>query len=137
MRLRAMGTATTRDLAETSDFDMITVADVNLEAAAKLCNELGGGRLQPLAVDVTNLGDRFHVLCISVVVRGVAIPVAWKVLLGGMKDPWNPHWQDLAESWGCPMALPGERMSDVESRLASMWRPAEMAARKGGRGGGT
>ncbi len=50
----AMGTATTRDLAETSEFDLITVADVNLDAAAKLCNELGGGRLQPLAVDVTD-----------------------------------------------------------------------------------
>lgn len=50
----AMGTATTRDLAETSDFDLITVADVNLEAASKLCQELGGGRLQPLAVDVTD-----------------------------------------------------------------------------------
>lgn len=50
----AMGTATTRDLAETSDFDLITVADVNLDAAARLCHELGGGRLQPLAVDVTD-----------------------------------------------------------------------------------
>ena len=50
----AMGTATTRDLAETSDFDVITVADMNLGAASKLCAELGGGRLQPLAVDVTD-----------------------------------------------------------------------------------
>ena len=53
------------------------------------------GRRLPLAIDVTNLGDRFHVLCISVVVRGVGIPVAWKVLYGGMKDPWNPYWQVL------------------------------------------
>jgi saccharopine dehydrogenase (NAD+, L-lysine-forming) len=50
----AMGTATTRDLAETSDFAEIVVADVNLEAASRLCNELGGGRLKPLAVDVTD-----------------------------------------------------------------------------------
>lgn len=56
---------------------------------------LWSGRCLPLAIDVTNLGDRFHVLCVSVVVRGVAIPVAWKVLLGGVKDPWNPHWQAL------------------------------------------
>jgi hypothetical protein len=53
------------------------------------------GRCLPLAIDVTNLGQRFHVLCVSVVVRGVAIPVAWKVLLGGVKEPWNPHWQTL------------------------------------------
>jgi lysine 6-dehydrogenase len=50
----AMGTATTRDLAETSDFEQITVADINHEVAAKLCQELGGGRVQPLAVDVTD-----------------------------------------------------------------------------------
>jgi hypothetical protein len=49
----------------------------------------------PLAIDVTNLGERFHVLCVSVVVDGVAIPVAWKVLWGGVKEPWNPHWQRL------------------------------------------
>jgi hypothetical protein len=56
---------------------------------------LWAGRHLPLAIDVTNLGERFHVLCVSVVVRGVAIPVAWKVLLGGVKEPWGPHWQAL------------------------------------------
>ena len=53
------------------------------------------GKHLPLAIDVTNLGDRFHVLCVSVVVRGTAIPVAWKVLAAGVKDPWNPHWERL------------------------------------------
>jgi hypothetical protein len=56
---------------------------------------LWSGRHLALAIDVTNLGERFHVLCISVVVAGVGIPVAWKVLYGGMKEPWNPHWQTL------------------------------------------
>jgi hypothetical protein len=56
---------------------------------------LWSGRYLPLAIDVTNLGERFHVLCLSVVVRGVAIPVAWKVLLGGVPEAWNPHWQAL------------------------------------------
>ena len=55
------------------------------------------GRQLPLAIDVTNLGERFHVLCIAVVVRGCSIPVAWKVLYGGLKDPWNPHWKVLLE----------------------------------------
>ena len=49
----------------------------------------------PLALDVTNLGSRFHVLAISVVVSGVAIPVAWKVLRGESKGAWNPHWRSL------------------------------------------
>jgi hypothetical protein len=53
---------------------------------------LWDGQHLALAIDVTNLGERFHVLCISVMVRGLAIPVAWKVLLGGVKEPWHPHW---------------------------------------------
>ncbi len=59
---------------------------------------LWSGRHLALAIDVTNLGDRFHVLCVSVVVCGQAIPVAWKVLWGGVKDPWNPHWEKLLQA---------------------------------------
>lgn len=44
-----------------------------------------------LALDVTNLADRFHVLTCAVVYRGCSIPVVWAVLAGGTKDPWNPH----------------------------------------------
>ena len=58
---------------------------------------LWSGKHLALAIDVTNLGDRFHVLCVSVVVCGNAIPVAWKVLRGGVKDPWNPYWQTLLQ----------------------------------------
>jgi hypothetical protein len=50
-----------------------------------------------LALDPTNLADRLHVLCISVVYRGMAIPVAWKVLAGNQKEAWHPHWCDLLE----------------------------------------
>jgi hypothetical protein len=50
-----------------------------------------------LALDPTNLGNRFHVLCVSVVYRGLGIPVAWKILLGNQKDAWNPHWRDLLQ----------------------------------------
>jgi hypothetical protein len=45
-----------------------------------------------LALDVTNLGDRFHVLCLSVLYAGIGIPVAWKVLPANQKEPWHPHW---------------------------------------------
>src|SRR5262249_24939548 len=48
-----------------------------------------------LALDVTNLGERFHVLCISVVYGGVGIPVDWKILVGNEKEAWHPHWCDL------------------------------------------
>jgi hypothetical protein len=53
-----------------------------------------------LALDVTNLGDRFHVLTCAVVYRGCSIPVAWAVLTGGVKDPWNPHWVRLLDRVG-------------------------------------
>lgn len=50
-----------------------------------------------LALDVTNLGDRFHVLACAVVYRGCSIPVAWAVLPAGVREPWNPHWVQLLD----------------------------------------
>lgn len=79
------------------------------------------GKYLPLAIDVTNLGERFHILCVSVVVRGLAIPVAWKVLLGGVQEPWNPHWQTLLA--GLKKAVPDDWMVVVLSDrgLESPW----------------
>jgi Transposase DDE domain len=54
-----------------------------------------GCRRLVLALDPTTLGDRLHVLCVSAVYRGLAIPVAWKVLAGNQKEAWHPHWCDL------------------------------------------
>jgi hypothetical protein len=48
-----------------------------------------------LALDVTNLGSRFRVLAISVVVRGCGIPVAWTIQTASEKGAWNPLWDDL------------------------------------------
>jgi len=73
------------------DFDVATCFAPLLRWV--LC--LWKGRHLALAIDVTNLGERFHILCVSVVVGGVGIPVAWKVLWGGVKDPWGPYWEKL------------------------------------------
>jgi hypothetical protein len=58
-----------------------------------------------LALDVTNLADRFHVLTAAIVYRGCAIPVAWAVLPAGVTDPWQPHWVRLlgrvGDALGC------------------------------------
>src|SRR6266481_8045732 len=48
-----------------------------------------------LALDATSLGDRFTVLSISVVYRGSAIPVAWKILHANVRHPWKPEWISL------------------------------------------
>src|SRR5258708_7944722 len=45
-----------------------------------------------LALDATTLKKRFTVLVISVVYRGCAIPVAWKVVGAEQKGAWEPHW---------------------------------------------
>ena len=46
-----------------------------------------------LGMDAMTLADRFTVLCISVLYRGCAIPVAWKVVRAGEKGAWEPHWK--------------------------------------------
>jgi len=48
-----------------------------------------------LVLDATTLGERWTILSISVVLRGCAIPVAWKVLGGHEKGSWRPHWEGL------------------------------------------
>src|SRR5260221_1017613 len=50
----AMGTAATRDLSQTSDFAEIVVADADMERAQALCQELGGGRVRPKRIDVSD-----------------------------------------------------------------------------------
>jgi hypothetical protein len=53
------------------------------------------GTALALAVDATTLGDRFVVLSVSVVYRGMGIPVAWTVLAGQQKGAWRGHWLRL------------------------------------------
>ena len=48
-----------------------------------------------LVLDATTLRERWTILSISVVLRGCAIPVAWKVVGGHEKGSWRPHWEGL------------------------------------------
>ncbi len=48
-----------------------------------------------LALDATTLGEQFVVLAVSVLYRGCAVPVAWKVLLANRKHAWQPEWKAL------------------------------------------
>jgi hypothetical protein len=52
----------------------------------------------PLALDASTLGQRFTILAICVVIRGCAIPVAWKVVEATRKGAWKPHWEALLKS---------------------------------------
>jgi Transposase DDE domain len=51
-----------------------------------------------LVLDATTLGNRWTILVISVVVRGCAIPVAWKVLPAEQEGSWRPYWEGLLTS---------------------------------------
>lgn len=53
------------------------------------------GQQIAIAMDATSLGDRFVVVAFSVVYRGCAVPVAWKVLKAQEKHAWKPEWQAL------------------------------------------
>jgi len=50
----AMGSEATRDLAQTSDFEEIVIADADLKRAQDLATELGGGRLRAIEIDAAN-----------------------------------------------------------------------------------
>jgi hypothetical protein len=48
-----------------------------------------------IALDATTLGQRFTVLALSVLYRGCAVPVAWKILKATQPHPWAPEWKLL------------------------------------------
>jgi Transposase DDE domain len=56
---------------------------------------VGSSRQLALALDATSLGERWTVLAVSVLVRGCAIPVAWKVLPAHAKGSWRPYWEQM------------------------------------------
>jgi hypothetical protein len=68
-----------------------------------------------LALDATTLGQRFTVLCISVLVCGCAIPVAWKVVAYNQKGSWQPYWQRL--------------LTDLEGVIPADWKVIVLADR--------
>ena len=50
----AMGSEATRDLAQTSNFEEIVIADADLERARGLATELGGGRVRAIQADASD-----------------------------------------------------------------------------------
>ena len=69
--------------------------EVSKATADLLAGVAGEAKRLVLALDATNLGDRFHILVISVCCRGGAIPIAWRVLPAGQPEAWNPHGNSM------------------------------------------
>ena len=55
------------------------------------------GRRVALALDATSLGDRLVILAVSLVYKGCAVPIAWKILPAGQKHAWKPEWLALLD----------------------------------------
>lgn len=54
-----------------------------------------------LAIDASPLTQRFTVVCVSVMDRGCALPVAWKIVAADQKGSWQPHWRRTAHAHSC------------------------------------
>ena len=74
-----------------TDFEVETC----FEALLQWVLEDWAGTQLALALDATTLGQRFTVLCVSVLYRGCALPVAWVILPATQKEAWRPHWLRL------------------------------------------
>jgi hypothetical protein len=48
-----------------------------------------------LALDATNISDKFVVLSLNIMLAGCGIPMAWCVVKASEPGSWNPHWQKL------------------------------------------
>lgn len=57
------------------------------------------GQQLAIALDASSLGALFVVLTVSVVYRGCAIPVAWKILPATAKGSWKAPWLHLLEQF--------------------------------------
>ena len=68
-----------------------------------------------LALDATTLGQRFTVLAVSVLYRGCAVPVAWKIVKANEPHAWEPEWKTL--------------LSHFQHRVPADWKVIVLADR--------
>lgn len=81
-----------------------------------------------LALDATSLADRLTVLSLSLVYRGTAIPIAWKVLRGNRPHSWKPEWLKLLR-WFADQVDPTWTVTVMTDRgLYARWLFQEIVA---------
>ena len=76
-----------------------------------------------LALDVTNLADRWHALAVSALYRGCAIPVAWHLRRGGQQGEWTPEFVRLLACLApaVPAELTTVVLMDAGLRSPTLW----------------
>ena len=75
----------------------------------------------PVALGASALGSLFVVLCISVVYRGGAIPVAWKILPANVKGSWRRPWLDLLRTFRGHLDGDGKVVVLADRGLYARW----------------
>lgn len=78
-------------------------------------------RQLPLVLDATSLGNRWTILAVSVVIRGCAIPVAWKVLPAEQPGSWRPYWEALLAALGPVVPAEWEVLVLADGGLYARW----------------
>jgi hypothetical protein len=81
-----------------------------------------------LAMDASTLGQRFTLLSIRVVVRGCAIPVAWRLVTATQPGAWRPHWEALFGSLQGSGPAGGTVIVLADRGLSARWLLTTMQA---------
>lgn len=79
-----------------------------------------------LAVDATTIRERFTALVISVLYRGCAVPVAWRILQGNTKDAWIEPIQELLGRLHAGISTGSDIASNIEFIVLAdrgLWSP--------------
>jgi hypothetical protein len=81
-----------------------------------------------VALDATSLGDGFTIVSLSVVYRGSACPLAWKVLRANVRHAWKPEWIALLRAFAT--RVPADRTVVVmtDRGLYARWLFQEIVA---------
>lgn len=74
-----------------------------------------------LALDATSFKDIFTVLVVSVVYRGCAIPVAWRVLEANKPGEWRTHWERLLDLLHARVPAPWTVLVLTDRGLYAKW----------------
>jgi hypothetical protein len=74
-----------------------------------------------LALDASTVRDRLTILCVSVLVGGGAIPVAWKMLPGNEPGAWKPHWQELLRTVSAAVPIDWFVVVTADRGLYASW----------------
>jgi hypothetical protein len=78
-----------------------------------------------VALEAATLGSLFTVLCVSVVYRGCAIPVAWQIVPATAKGSWKEPWLALL------FAVPRRGARGLDGRGAGRPGPVRQVAVRG------